>query len=52
LLPFAAEVRPNPLALRSFIRLLYQPWMTDEDEGDDYADDCGANDEINDWHKY
>jgi hypothetical protein len=32
----------NPLLLRQFIGLLYQPWMRD-------GDDCGALSGINDW---
>jgi hypothetical protein len=32
---FGAIVEPDPLLLRPFIGLLYQPWMID-------GDDCGA----------
>jgi hypothetical protein len=39
---YGSEVEPSPLLLRSFIDLLYQPWMTDDDE-------CGASSGMNEW---
>jgi hypothetical protein len=38
-----AGVEPSPLVLRSFIGLLYQPWMI-------VGDDCGVINEMNKWH--
>jgi hypothetical protein len=37
-----AVMDPSPLLLRSFIGLLYQPWMID-------GDDCGAVGGMNEW---
>jgi hypothetical protein len=39
---YGAGVEPSPLLLRSFIGLLYQPWVID---GDDY----GAISGMNEW---
>jgi hypothetical protein len=40
---YRTGVEPSPLLLRSFIGLLYQPRMIDDDN------DCGALSEMNEW---
>jgi hypothetical protein len=39
---YGSRVEPNPLLLRPFIGLLYQPWMID-------GDDCGAVGGLDEW---
>jgi hypothetical protein len=39
---YGAGLEPSQLLLRSFIGLLYQPWMID-------GDDCGAFSIMNEW---
>jgi hypothetical protein len=41
---YGTGVEPAPILLRSFIGVLYQPWMAD-------GDDCGAISGMNEYSK-